>query len=207
MATTASITRRSTMQEVFETYPSAQRALFRKYHIGGCHSCGYQPGESLEEVAQRHGITDLDDVLEFIERAGLIDQRIQISPQEVVASLRSDCPPPLVDARSEQEWEIARIPGAVLLTETLAADLMRLPRGTFIVFYCHTGERSLDAATYFAGHGFENVRSMTGGIDLWSRAVDTSVPRDEIVRALPQTMAKIRPLRSAVSSTPDGGGG
>ena len=37
--------------------------------------------------------------------------------------------------------------------------------------------RSLDAAVYFLGHGFTNVRSMEGGIDAWSREVDASVPR------------------------------
>jgi len=31
-------------------------------------------------------------------------------------------------------------------------------------------QRSLDTASYFAGHGFKDVRSMTGGIDAWSQA-------------------------------------
>lgn len=35
------------MGEVLEAYPSAQRALFRRYHIGGCNSCGYAPGDTL----------------------------------------------------------------------------------------------------------------------------------------------------------------
>jgi rhodanese-related sulfurtransferase len=203
MTATPNITKRSTMQEVIEAYPSAQRALFRHYHIGGCRSCGYEPGELLEEVAQRHGITDLDAVLEFVALAEQIDRRIQITPQEVAASLRSDRPPRLVDVRNSYEWETARIPGATLMTEALADALVHLPKDTFIVFYCHTGQRSLDAATYFAGHGFENVRSMTGGIDLWSRAVDGSVPRYEIARDLPPGMLRIRPLRAAVSRTLD----
>jgi hypothetical protein len=45
--TRAAITRHSTMGEVLEAYPSAQRALFRRYHIGGCNSCGYAPGDTL----------------------------------------------------------------------------------------------------------------------------------------------------------------
>jgi hypothetical protein len=28
------------MREVLEVFPGAQRALFRRYHIGGCSSCG-----------------------------------------------------------------------------------------------------------------------------------------------------------------------
>jgi hypothetical protein len=45
--TRPAITRHSTMGEVLEAYPSAQRALFRRYHIGGCNSCGYAPGDTL----------------------------------------------------------------------------------------------------------------------------------------------------------------
>jgi rhodanese-related sulfurtransferase len=46
-----------------------------------------------------------------------------------------------------------------------------------VVFVCHHGVRSLDAAAFFAGHGFQNVRSMNGGIDAWSLEVDPELPR------------------------------
>ncbi len=60
------------------------------------------------------------------------------------------------------------------------------------------GQRSLDAASYFAGHGFTDLGSMTGGIEAWSLQVDPSVPRYELA---PDTLggATLRPLRSAVS--------
>jgi rhodanese-related sulfurtransferase len=35
----------------------------------------------------------------------------------------------------------------------------------------------MDAAAYFHAQGFENVKSMAGGIDAWSREVDQEVPR------------------------------
>ena len=38
------------MQQVLEIFPGAQRALFRRYHIGGCSSCGFQPTETLEQL-------------------------------------------------------------------------------------------------------------------------------------------------------------
>ena len=81
------------MREVLEAYPSAQRALFRRYHIGGCHSCGYQPEDTLEDVAHRHDIVDLDEVVTFIESAEQIDRRVQVSVQDVAAALRSNMPP------------------------------------------------------------------------------------------------------------------
>ena len=38
----------------------------------------------------------------------------------------------------------------------------------------------MDAAAYFAGHGFENVRALQGGIDAWSQEVDPNLPRYEL---------------------------
>ena len=78
--------------------------------------------------------------------------------------------------------------------------MMRLPKSTPIFFYCHLGQRSLDAASYFAGHGFKNVRSMTGGIDAWSLEVDSSVPRYEVAADPGNGKATLRPLRSVVSA-------
>ncbi|HUC86039.1 MAG TPA: hypothetical protein VL970_12655, partial [Candidatus Acidoferrales bacterium] len=52
----------SPMREVLEKYPGAQRALFRKYHIGGCSSCGFSPDETLGQVCARNGGLDVDEV-------------------------------------------------------------------------------------------------------------------------------------------------
>lgn len=199
MPATAKITKGSTMQEVLEAYPSAQRALFRRFHIGGCHSCGYQPEDILEEVAHRHNINDLDEVVAFIEHAEQTDRRIQASPEDVATALRSSTPPRLLDVRTPEEWELARIEGATLMTEALAQEMMHSPKDTPIVFYCHVGQRSLDAASYFAGHGFSNAQSMTGGIEAWSLEVDGAVPRYEVARDPVQGNATLRPLRSVVS--------
>lgn len=202
MTTTNKITKRSTMQEVLDAYPSAQRALFRRYHIGGCHSCGYEPQDLLEEVAHKHNIHDLDEVLAFIEHAELSDRRMRTSPKDVAAALKSATPPRLIDARGPEEWKLARIQGAVLLTEELAQEMINWPKDTPIVFYCHLGKRSLDAASYFAGHGFSDIRSLTGGIDAWALEVDASVKRYEVA-ADPVDGAVIRPLRSAVTQAAD----
>jgi rhodanese-related sulfurtransferase len=194
------ITRHSTMGEVLEAYPSAQRALFRRYHIGGCNSCGYEPGDTLEAVARSHNILDVTEVVAFLDDAEQIDRRIQVSPVEVAAALGSEDPPRLIDVRTPAEWELARIQGATLMTEALVEVAMRWPKDTPLVFYCHLGQRSLDAASYFAGHGFTDLGSMTGGIEAWSLQVDPSVPRYELAPDI-RGGATLRPLRSAVSQT------
>jgi hypothetical protein len=122
MQTAAKITKQSTMQEILEVYPSAQRALFGRYHIGGCNSCGYEPEDILEKVAHSHNINDLDEVIAFIEQAEQTDRQIQISPGDVAAALQSNIPPRLIDVRTSKEWELARIQGATLNTEDLAQD-------------------------------------------------------------------------------------
>jgi len=197
MQATAKITKHSTMQEILDVYPSAQRALFRRYHIGGCNSCGYEPEDSLEKVANSHNINDIDEVISFIEQAEQVDRNIQISPGDVAAALQSSVPLRLIDVRTSKEWELARIQGARLNTEDLAQEMMHWPKDTLIVFYCHFGQRSLDAASYFAGHGFSNVQTITGGIDAWSLSVDSSVPRYEVSPS--DGKAMLRMLRSVVS--------
>ena len=191
----------STMQEVLAAYPNAQRGLFKRYHIGGCSSCGYQPTDTLEQVAHKHKIHDIDQVIAYIQRdeADALDRNMQLQPVDLAVALTDGPPLRLVDVRTPEEWELARIPGATLITEEVAQELMRLPRDTAIVFYCHVGARSLDAAAYYAGHGFKNVWSMTGGIDAWSNEVDVSVPRYEMAADPNSGGATLRPLRTVVS--------
>ena len=47
--------------------------------------------------------------------------------------------------------------------------------------FCHhrplTANACLDAAAYFAGHGFNGVRCLRGGIDAWAREVDPKMRR------------------------------
>jgi rhodanese-related sulfurtransferase len=198
MSSTPSITKRSTMTDVLQAYPSAQRALFRRYHIGGCNSCGYQPEDVLEEVARKHGIQDADEIVAFLQSAEETDRRIQTTVAEVAAALRGPNPPKLLDVRSPDEWQLARLPGAQLVDERLAQEVMTWSTDTPIVLYCHSGQRSLDAASYLAGHGFHMVRSMAGGIDAWSVEIDNTIPRYEVARDPYSGRPTLRPLRAAM---------
>lgn len=83
----------------------------------------------------------------------------------------------LLDVRTDQERETARIPGATQLTDTVRDELLDLPKDTTLVFHCHHGGRSQSAAEFFLGEGFTDVYNVAGGIDAWSQTVDSSVPR------------------------------
>ena len=76
----------STMQEVLAAYPGTQRALFQRFHIGGCNSCGDEAGDILGEVARGHKIKDLDALIEFIEQAEPADRRMQMRPVDVAVA-------------------------------------------------------------------------------------------------------------------------
>lgn len=167
----------STMQEVLDAFPSARRALFTKYHIGGCSSCGYRPDESLASVAQNHGITDVAEVVAHIERSAEEERKLRLGAVETATLLRSGSQVRLLDLRSQPEFELARIEGAEPFTRQIHEQMAHWPRETTIVFVCHDGRRSMDAAAFFAGHGLTNVRYLDGGIDAWSQEVDASVPR------------------------------
>lgn len=102
---------------------------------------------------------------------------MEISPQDVREALTSESIQ-LIDVRGEDEWNTARIEGATLASKQLVDEMMvSWNKDTAIVFYCHSGVRSLNAVHFFAQKGFTNVKSMAGGIEAWSVAIDPDVPR------------------------------
>ena len=62
MSSTAAIDPTISMRELLEQFPGAQRALFRRYHIGGCSNCGFRPDETLAGVCARNENLDVDEV-------------------------------------------------------------------------------------------------------------------------------------------------
>ena len=168
----------STMAEVLEAYPGAQRALFRRYHIGGCSSCGFDQGETLGQLCQRNNNLDVAEVISHIQESHESDQKIRITARELAGLRSNNAPMRLLDIRTREEWEAARIEGSILFTQEVMNEMLgRWPREELLVIYDHTGAKSMDAAAYFLGHGFTNVRALTGGIDAWSIEIDPSVRR------------------------------
>ena len=170
-----------TMRELLVHFPGAQRALFRRYHIGGCASCGFQPTETLAEVCARNENLPVDEVISHILASHEADGKILISPAELAAALKGDAGAKLIDIRTREEFDAVHIEGAIFFTQELMQEiLMRWDRTALIALVDHAGARSMDAAAYFAGHGFENVRAVRGGIDAWSQEVDPAVPRYDL---------------------------
>jgi rhodanese-related sulfurtransferase len=172
------ITPDSTMQEVLAAYPGAQRALFKRYHIGGCSSCSFQPGETLAQVCTRNNNLDVGAVLDWIRQSHAQDEEILVSPEEVRRWREANPNLKILDVRSRPEFDAVHIPGSTLMSQAAMQEMMsRWPRDEVIVIVDHRGGSALDAAAYFAGHGFAKVRCLRGGIDAWSREVQPELPR------------------------------
>ena len=76
----------------------------------------------------------------------------------------------LVDVREPVEFEIARIPGSVLVPVGGINDgtlLGRIPQGVPLILHCKAGVRSGQALEALAAAGYEDVLHLEGGIDAW----------------------------------------
>jgi rhodanese-related sulfurtransferase len=168
----------STLQQVLDAYPGARRALFKHYHLGGCSSCGFTLDETLGQLCARNGDLPVDEVIARIQISHEQDQKLLVTPRELAEALRQPDPPRVLDIRSREEWEAARIEGSVLFTEAMMQEILgRWPKTAAFVIVDHLGQTGLDGAAYFLGHGYENVRTLHGGMDAWAQEVDASVPR------------------------------
>jgi len=178
MNAAAEINSQITMRELLEHYPGAQRALFRRYHIGGCASCGFAPEETLAGVCARNEDLDLDEVIEHILVSDAADRAMQIEPRELSERLAAGETVHLLDIRTREEFDAVKLPGAQLFTQEFMQEILaRWSRADLLVIYDHQGTRSMDAAAYFQGHGFEKIRSLRGGIDAWSAEIDPKLAR------------------------------
>jgi rhodanese-related sulfurtransferase len=167
-----------TMGELLRQFPGAQRALFRRYHIGGCSSCGFGTEETLAEVCERNENLPVEQVTEHIIASDSGERAMQIEPHALAEKVRSGERLNLLDIRTREEFEAVRIEGAHLFTQDLMQEILsKWARQDLLVVYDHAGERALDAAAYFQGHDFKNLKVLRGGIDAWSKEVDSTLPR------------------------------
>src|SRR5580658_6046151 len=84
----------------------------------------------------------------------------------------------LLDVREPHEYQIARIPGSILIPlGDLLKRLNELNPQDEIVMHCKMGGRSAKAVDLLKQNGFTKVINVKGGITAWSDKVDPSVPK------------------------------
>ena len=176
-----SITGSTTMADLQSALPGARRALFARYHIGGCQSCGFEDDETLASVCERNEALPVTEVIAHLEESDAYDRSIQITPEELKSKIDAGADLKLLDIRSREEFEAVRLADSQMLT----AELQQQAFGTWgseaeVVIIDHIGDRSLDATAFFIGHGLNQTRSLAGGIDAFAKDIDTSLPRYRI---------------------------
>jgi adenylyltransferase/sulfurtransferase len=85
----------------------------------------------------------------------------------------------LVDVREPNEYEINRIPGAVLIPKDRflnGSALGDLPQDKPVVLHCKVGGRSAEVLAVLKGAGFSDAVHVGGGVSAWVNQVDPSQP-------------------------------
>jgi rhodanese-related sulfurtransferase len=102
----------------------------------------------------------------------------EISPVDASQLLREKSAR-LIDVREPWEFKATSVAGSVPIPmgEIPVRSQSELNRGERLVVMCHHGVRSMNVTLWLRQQGFEQAQSMRGGIDAWSREVDSKVPR------------------------------
>jgi len=88
----------------------------------------------------------------------------------------------LVDVRQPEEYRQAHIPGAKLMPlPQLVQTMEQLPSDKELVFYCHSGGRSMAAAAMLDDEGHaQTIYNLTGGMLAWDGARLADFPHVEL---------------------------
>lgn len=119
------------------------------------------------ETMQGAGLTiNLPQAPEPVKQMSVTDLKSQLDENAVI----------LIDVRGSEERSLAQIEAAKPMNSETMELMESLPKDTALAFVCHVGNRSQVAAEHFRKQGFTNVANVVGGIDAWSKEVDSSVP-------------------------------
>jgi adenylyltransferase/sulfurtransferase len=129
----------------------------------------------LRRAAEHRELQDYDALCGVKPHESAADQ---IGARELADRLARGEDMVLVDVREPHELAIAKFPNAVHVPlRTVPTRASELPRERLLVLTCHKGVRSQRALEILRELGFTRLKNLAGGIDSWSREVDSSVPR------------------------------
>ena len=101
----------------------------------------------------------------------------QLSASDVSARLKQGEDLLVLDVREPGEISIAALAGTTHIPmNAIPMRAEELPKDKDIVVMCHHGMRSMQVALYLERLGFDKLYNLRGGIDAWSREVDSTIP-------------------------------
>jgi sulfur-carrier protein adenylyltransferase/sulfurtransferase len=94
----------------------------------------------------------------------------EYTPADVMAMQKRGDKFTLLDVRDLPEVNLAKIPNAIHISRGRLEQNIEaaVPRDTNLVIYCANGNRSALAAVTLRDMGYEQVSSMSGGINGWT---------------------------------------
>ena len=105
----------------------------------------------------------------------------EIQPSDYVEKLKQGWDPFFLDVRGEAEEKIVTLPNTNLrITHTeIPSRIGEIPTDRDIVVYCRSGMRSAMVVKFLrmSGKYSNNLYNLSGGIHLWSKTVDSSIPK------------------------------
>ena len=122
------------------------------------------------------------DWVETLQGSGLtihLPQAPEPVKQMSVAELKErleDSSVILIDVRGNEERALANLEAAKTIDSETMKAIEAMPKDTALAFICHIGNRSQVAGEHFRKQGFTDVSNVVGGIDAWSKEIDSSVP-------------------------------
>jgi rhodanese-related sulfurtransferase len=101
----------------------------------------------------------------------------EIQPEEVKRLRDAGEDLVFLDCREPWEYQAAHIDGTKHIPmQDIPARIQELDPDEHIVVICHHGVRSMNVTAWLRQQGYEKAQSVSGGIDRWSRVVDSRVP-------------------------------
>jgi monothiol glutaredoxin len=120
------------------------------------------------DTMQGEGLTiHLPQAPEPVKQLSVLDLKTRLDDKSVI----------LIDVRGSEEQALASLDEAKPMNGETMQEIEAMPKDTALAFICHIGNRSQVAAEHFRKQGFTNVSNVVGGIDAWSKEIDTEVPQ------------------------------
>ena len=133
----------------------------------------FEDFERLREEARQQDVVEgnvtagaeMDAIAEGTREIGAEDLRVLLEVEDV------EDHPVILDVRTAHEWGQGHLENAMHIPlQELEDRWKELPHGRPVITYCASGMRSIDASYVLKRQGFDDVRSLAGGITAWAQA-------------------------------------
>lgn len=130
-------------------------------------SCGEKEASTEKKDSNSKSETNSDS----LDQTPKIEYAYRDMTVEEFAVFHEDPSAFLLDVRTKDEFEFAKIDGAINI-DVLEDDftdraLAEVDKSKSVYVYCHGGGRSADAAQILIDNGYQNVYNLEGGFQSW----------------------------------------